>query len=246
MTQTGLIDDIIHDLGLNTPLTKYEKHNTPATEVLQSDSDKPAFNEQWSYRSIIGKLNFLAQNTRPDISFAVHQCAKFCNNPCQSHGIAIKQIGRYLKATADKGLILRPDGTNQLNAYVDADFCGAWSYEQAYVRDHNLSRAGYVITYSGCPIYWKSTLEKQIALSTCEAEYIALSMCCRSLIPMRRLMIDIFNKFSIHLDQSKTDINSKLGNSVILEDNAVAITLANDGDKYRPRTKHLSIKWHHF
>ena len=82
MTQTGLIDDIIHDLRLNTPLTKYQKHNTPATEVLQSDSDKPAFNKQWSYCSIIGKLNFLAQNTRPDISFAVHQCAKFCNNPC--------------------------------------------------------------------------------------------------------------------------------------------------------------------
>ena len=59
-------------------------------------------------------------------------------------------------------------------------------------------------------------------------------------------MIDIFNKFSIDLDESKTDINSKLGNSVILEDNAAAITLANDGDKYRPRTKHLSIKWHHF
>lgn len=42
---------------------------------------------------IIGKLNFLAQNTRPDISFAVHQCAKFCNNPHYSHGIVVKRIG---------------------------------------------------------------------------------------------------------------------------------------------------------
>ena len=67
-------------------------------------------------------MNFLAQNTRPDISFAVHQCAKFCNNLRHSHGIAVKRIGSYLKATADKGLILCPDGTNQLNAYVDADF----------------------------------------------------------------------------------------------------------------------------
>lgn len=59
-------------------------------------------------------------------------------------------------------------------------------------------------------------------------------------------MIDIFNRFSIQLDKTNIDINSKLGHSVILEDNTAAIPLANDGDKYRPRTKHLSIKWHHF
>ena len=63
MTQKGLIDDILTDVGVNTPLSKYEKHNTPATEVLQSDSNKPAFHEQWSYCSVIGKLNSLAQNT---------------------------------------------------------------------------------------------------------------------------------------------------------------------------------------
>ena len=119
MTQIGLINDILTDLGLHMPLTKYEKHSTPATEVLQSHSDKPAFNEPWSYRSLIGKLNFLAQNTQPDISFAVHQCAKYCNNPRHSHGIAVKRIGKYLKTTADKGLILCPDNTHQLNAYVD-------------------------------------------------------------------------------------------------------------------------------
>jgi hypothetical protein len=251
MTQTGLIDSIITDLGLDASSAKHEKHDTPAVETLQPDLDQLPFSENWGYRSVIGKLNFLAQNTRPDLSFAVHQCAKFCMNPRTTHGAAVKRIGRYLKTTRDKGITLRPDGTNSLNAYVDADFCGTWIAKNANLRGSALSRTGFVLTYSNCPVFWLSKLQTEIALSTCEAEYIALSQCARQLIPIRNLLNELTQLFKAPnltspLCSGKTLCINKLADSVILEDNSAALTLAMDGDKYRPRTKHLSIKWHHF
>ena len=191
-------------------------------------------------------MNFLALNTRPDIAYAVHQCAKYSSCPKQSHGGAIKRIGRYLRKTSTKGLILRPDGSHQLNAYVDADFAGNWNHNYSHLRSSQLSRAGCVITYSGCPIHWFSKLETEIALSTCEAEYIALSMCCRQLIPIRRTLEDLYSIFKIPFDSTHTELINQLGSSVVLEDNSAALALATDGDKYRPQTKHLSLKWHHF
>ena len=63
---------------------------------------------------MIGKINYLAVTTRPDIVFAVHQCAKYSVDPKQSHEEAVKRIGRYLKKTKDKGLVFTPDGSNGL------------------------------------------------------------------------------------------------------------------------------------
>ena len=134
-------------------------------------------------------------NSRPDIAFSVHQCARFCTNPRASHGTAVKRIGRYLKSTKDKGLILRPDGTHSLHAMCDADFAGTWSAKYANHRSTALSRTGFIIFYSGCPLIWHSKLQKEIALSTCEAEYIALSQCARAIIPLRRLIDDLSSKF---------------------------------------------------
>ena len=232
LQQTGLINDVLTELDIDGPTARHERHDIPSNEVLLSDPDGKPFQAKWSYRSIIGKLNFLAQNTRPDIAYAVHQCAKFSADPKLSHQIAVKRIGRYLKTTADKGLILRPDGTHQLNAYSDSDFAGNWSRNLAHMRNSHYSRAGCVITYSGCPIHWFNRLETEIALSTCKAEYIALSMSCRSLIPLQCILEELYATFEIPLDATHTEITNHLGCSVVLEDNSAALALTNDGDKF--------------
>ena len=92
-------------------------------------------------------------------------------------------------------MILRPDGTHSLHAMCDADFAGTWSAKYANHRSTALSRTGFIIFYSGCPLIWHSKLQKEIALSTCEAEYIALSQCARAIIPLRRLIDDLSSKF---------------------------------------------------
>ena len=97
-----------------------------------------------------------------------------------THGAAVKRIGKYLKTTPTDGLIFRPNGSHSLHAMCDADFAGTWNKEYANQRSTALSRTGFIITYSGCPIVWHSKLQTEIALSTCEAEYIALSQCARA------------------------------------------------------------------
>jgi hypothetical protein len=79
MTQSGLIDQILEDDGLVGDKVTHKR--TPAKEVLQPHPNAAPFNAPWQYQSVIGKLNFLTQNTRPDISMAVHMCARFVTNP---------------------------------------------------------------------------------------------------------------------------------------------------------------------
>lgn len=193
MLQTGLIESIIHDVGLtNTSNTK----TTPADCILHCDPTNASRHDSWNYRSVLGKLNYLAQNTRPDISFAVHQCARFSTKPSALHELAIKQIVCYLVLTSQHGLIMHPDKEFRLDMYVDADFAGLWHQQHSTMRECVLSRTGYIITYCNCPIHWVSKLQTEIALSTTESEYIALSMATRDLLPLRRLLQEI-HQFSI-------------------------------------------------
>jgi hypothetical protein len=94
MTHTGLIDSTLDDVSL-CPLPEYATANdpdndlkvppnikhVPATGPLQNDTDALPMTAPWNYCSVIGKLNSLFQNTHPDISFAVHQCAQFVQLP---------------------------------------------------------------------------------------------------------------------------------------------------------------------
>jgi len=82
------------------------------------------------YRHIIGKLNYLEKSTQPDISYATNQCARFSANPRQSHADTVMWLGRYLKGTKDKGMILKPTGTS-FDIYIDANFAGNWRHSEA-------------------------------------------------------------------------------------------------------------------
>jgi hypothetical protein len=93
-----------------------------------------AFNEEWNYSSVIGMLLY-QENTRPDIQFAVNQCAaRFMQNPRVPHARAVKKICRYLKGTRDKGLCFKatpsdPNKPIRVDCYVDASFAPCWDVE---------------------------------------------------------------------------------------------------------------------
>ena len=76
-------------------------------------------------------MNYLAVTTRPDILFAVHQCAKYIIYPKQSHEESVKRIGRCLKKEKDNGLVFTPDGSNGIGCYADSYFAGGWCREFA-------------------------------------------------------------------------------------------------------------------
>ena len=236
MTQPALIKRILNDLSLLDGNCKL--HDTPANVTLNKMSSGEERNQTWNYRSVIGMMMFLASSTRPDILFAVHQCAKFNSCPKRVHEEAVKRIGRYLKRTMDKGTILTPNGTHKLDCYVDADFAGCFDHEISDDRSSVLSRTGYSITYSGCPLLCVSKMQTEIALSTTEAEYIALSQSMRDLIPLRSILMDLSKIMHVNPELPVT-------HSTVFEDNNGALELAQ-APKYRPRTKHIAIKYHHF
>ena len=144
-------------------------------------------------------LTYLARNTRPDIEYAVHQCARFQIDPKAAHENAVKRIGRYLLGSKDKGIIFTPnkDKISTIDCYVDADFAGNYTKETNQDPNSCKSRTGCVIKFGNCPITWFSRMQTEIALSTTEAEYIALSTAARELLPMRELMVEITTQLNL-------------------------------------------------
>jgi hypothetical protein len=240
-TLPNLIQQILRNVGLSS---SSNGKDTPVDSILYADSSGPDRIDTWNFRSVIGKLNYLANNTRPDISIAMHQCARFCSNPKAIHELAVKRSARYLLNTQNQGLILHPTTDLSLNMFVDADFAGRWHKENSELQDSVLSCTGYVITFCGCPVIWASKLQSEIALSTTESEYIALSTATQYLLPLRRILQDI-------KELTNVSIIDRIGVSSlppfkVFEDNNVCIVLATTEMQLKPRTKHISIKYHHF
>lgn len=186
----------------------------------------------------MGSCHYLTGSVQPDIAMATHQCAQFSANPMRSHEQAVMRLGRYLLSTKDKGMIYKPNRQQGVEVFVDADFAGGWSLDDAQNADNVYSRTGYVIRYAGCPIFWKSKLQTEIALSTAEAEYIALSQALRETIPMTNLMREMNDIFPLYIPQPKFILK-------VREDNQSCIAMTTN-PKFTPRTKHIAIKYHHF
>jgi hypothetical protein len=132
--------------------------------------------------------------------------------------------------------------------YVDADFAGMWHQEHSALRENVLSHTGYIITFCDCPIHWASKLQSEIALSTTKAEYIALSMVTRELLPLCHIVQEIHQHSLVHIPLPatfNTTKSSTLQATQVYEDNASCIVITHcEGSKQC--TKHISIKWHHF
>ena len=240
LTQSGLTKRIIKALGLDS---KYSTScDTPAEKApLPRDVDGPPASGTLNYASIIGMLLYLTGHSRLDCSFATNQCARYTFAPTRKHENALIQIGRYLTGTIDKGLILSPSETLHIDCYPDSDFAGLWKYENSQDPHCVRSRTGYVITLANCPILWSSKLQTEIALSTMEAKYVALSTSCKDLFPI----IDLTTELCLALDvplRSEVDLHVK-----IHEDNAGALTLSNlEPRQMTPRSKHYAVKYHWF
>jgi hypothetical protein len=132
-TQEGLIAYVLEQVGIpvDAPKQNVQPKFIPAVGILHADSIGEERQQSWNYRSVIGKLMFIANNTHPDIAFAVHQAARYSTNPKKSHEIAVKHICRYLWLTKDKRMICRPNGDGEFDSYCDSDFAGRWFYPRA-------------------------------------------------------------------------------------------------------------------
>ena len=240
LSQPHMVNRILEMVGI-TSHSNTKMHDTPAldSKLLDNDPEGAARVQSWDYRSVVGSLSYLQAMVRPDITMAVQQCARFCNKPQRQHEEAVKRICRYLLKEKNRGLIMRPDCSRGLECYVDADWAGSWQDRSSNDPLSSHSRTGYVILYAGCPIIWASKMQSLIALSTTEAEYIALSTALREVIAVMNLLRELKERgfvFNSDIPQIKCKV---------FEDNKSCIEIATN-HRTRPRTKHLSVRLHHF
>ena len=148
----------------------------------------------------------------------------------------MKRIGRYLKATWDRGLVLNPSKVLKIDCYPDADFAGMYGHENSTDPSCVKSQTRFVITVANCPVLWQSKLQTETALSTMEAEVVAFAHSCRELFP-------IMDMFSMLGEKVGLPVSNATMNVSIHEDNAGALVLAETlPPQFTPRSKHCAIK----
>lgn len=157
----------------------------------------------------------------PFISFAVNDLSRFNLKHCEPHWKAVKRVFRYLRGTMDYKLTYKSDAEMHLSIYTDAD----WGSES----DSRRSCSGYAVMLAGGAVGWQSKRQPIIALSSTEAEYIALSSAVKEALWMRQLMMEV--------DEIE-------GPTMVYCDNKSAIELGSK-EAYRPRSKHIDLRYHH-
>jgi len=175
------------------------------------------------YKQIVGSLRFLC-TSRPDLSFGVGLISRFMHDPRTPHMAAAKHILRYLKSTTDWGIFFpKADEQNEvvLEAFSDSDWCGD--------KVERRSTYGYLFRYLDALISWCSKKYKVVALSSCEAEYIAASeVVCQSLW------------LEVVLEELKLDYKKLVQLNI---DNKSAINLSKNPTLHG-RSKHIEMKFH--
>ena len=239
LSQPGLVRQLLDVMGM----TDCNPARTPISGPLFAHKDSEHHDRgSFNYRSALGMLQYLTNNTRPEIAFATNASAQYSIDPRKPHSEAVRRICRYLKGTAEQGLIVAPSGSQlSLDCMVDADYAGNWNLPEAQDPETVKSRCGFVITLGTTPVLWKSKRIQEICLSTMESEYISLSMAMRSLIYLRGLLFEIDKTFDLGIG---TKISTM---STVFEDNSAALILATtDPPRLTPRSKSLAIKYHWF
>ena len=172
----------IHHLLLESQMAQSNPSHTPLQQnvKLLPDMQSP-LTDPTPYRRLVGKLIFLT-NTRPDITHAVHQVARFMQTPQIAHLQAIHSILRYLRHTPNHGLFYARGDTGTLSGFTDADWGGA--------SDNRRSVTGYLFKFGQSPITWTSKSQTSVSLSSTESEYRALMEGTREAIWLKRLLCE--------------------------------------------------------
>jgi hypothetical protein len=175
--------------------------------------------------SIVGSLLYASMVSRPDITYSVQALSRHFQSTGPEHLVAAKRVLKYLKGTIDKGIIYRghkdPDHSTSLIGYSDSD----WGSD----IDTRRSTTGYIFTLNSGAISWGSKLQPTVALSSAEAEYMAVSSAVQEGVHLRQLLGDL----GYRLDEPTT----------IYEDNMGCIALSNN-PVFHKRTKHIDIRYH--
>ena len=205
-------------LGCNPSATPME----PRLKLLKESTAPPV--DATAYRSIVGGLRYLL-HTRPDLSFSVGYVSRFMEAPTEEHQAAVKRILRYVAGTAALGIHYKRGDKKKLpllHGYSDSDLAGD-------VNDRK-STGGVIYFIGDGPVSWQSCKQKVVALSSCEAEYIAAATATCQGVWLARLLADL--------------LNVEARAPTLRVDNKSAISLIKN-PVHHDRTKHIDVKYHY-
>ena len=203
---------------------------TPGAPSVQlSVVDMPGPNDEipdWPYMSVGGSIMYPTLCTRPEMSFQTNKLSRYNRNPGKTHVNAQKHMLKYIKGTTGRGLIYKEqtsyDGDKvNIVACVDTDWAGC--------QDTRRSTVGYIVYLDGSPIAWKSKLMTTLALSSCEAEFMGLSLVAREVMWLCRFLTEIGIEYNI---------------PKIYCDSQSAIYWAEDPVQHQ-RNKHVELKYYY-
>lgn len=217
--QSIYLQKLVEDTGMDG-----SSHvHTPLIIPTQPDPLSPPLNEKekGEYLAILGRIMYAMVSTRPDLAFATGYLGRFSAAPTQEHWVMMKRLLRYINGRQQNSITYKKGkGKVSLVGFADADWGGA---------EDRKSTTGYIFTLNGAPISWSSKKQQTVALSSTEAEYVALTHTTKEAIWLRALLKD--------LGQEQTEA------TIINEDNRSVISLALNPVNHQ-RTKHIDIQYH--
>lgn len=196
----------------------------PLEKLLEPSGTKCSSQQSTEFNPIIGGLQYLANNTRPDIAHAVNHLARFLVSPSSDHIQAARRILRYIAKDPDQGIVFKSGADKPiLEAYTDSDFAGDPSTSR--------STSGLLIRLASGPICWKSRLQREVVLSSTEAEYLAATEACRELQWVKSLLEELNL-----CDQVEGALRTNF-----YVDNQSTISLIKNHDNHK-RSKHVALR----
>eukprot|EP00286_Rhodomonas_abbreviata_P014033 CAMPEP_0181339602 /NCGR_PEP_ID=MMETSP1101-20121128/29358_1 /TAXON_ID=46948 /ORGANISM="Rhodomonas abbreviata, Strain Caron Lab Isolate" /LENGTH=1796 /DNA_ID=CAMNT_0023450611 /DNA_START=148 /DNA_END=5539 /DNA_ORIENTATION=+ len=226
LNQTQFIDTMLKRFNMDgcNPISTPAEPNAHLLKADQPSVPDKRFTRD--YQRLVGGLMYLSSFTRPDISYAVNQCAKFMANPGPTHLTAAKRILRYLAGTRHLGITYRrsrdPGESNRIIAYADSDHAGD--------PDSRRSVTGYLLLLNGGAVSWQSVRQQVVALSSAEAEYYAASVAGTDITYLRRLMEEL------GYPQARP--------TVVYEDNMACIFMSRSSGAYH-KVRHIDTRVYH-
>lgn len=176
------------------------------------------------FRSLVGHLMWLANQTRPDILNAVRAVARYTHAPKSLHWRAAMHIAMYIRFTSTLGITFQRGsrGGIDLRLYVDSDYANRATDRR--------SVSGAVVMCAGACVSFLSRTQKSVTLSSTEAEYVAMADGLKEAIFLRYIWSFIFPRRDV-------------GCTLVFEDNEGAIHLAVN-PATTPNSKHIDIRHH--
>ncbi|KAG7584577.1 Integrase catalytic core [Arabidopsis suecica] len=176
--------------------------------------------DEKEYRRSIGCLRYLL-HTRPDLSYCVGVLSRYMHEPKESHGAALKQVLRYLQGTRSYGLCFGRGNRTELLGFSDSS--------HNVDEDDGRSTTGHIFYLNNCPITWCSQKQETVALSSCEAEFMAATEAAKQAIWLQELLKEVTEE--------------KCEKVMILIDNKSAIALTRN-PVFHGRSKHIHKRYH--